>query len=316
MASFTLARSLRIAAASMIAVMATSGAALADDAPLDDPVAEEARAHHRRGIALYDEGDLRLALVELERAYAVGKSYKVLFNIGQVHLQANNYAKARLALERYLVEGGSAIAEQRRRDVEADLAMLRMRTATLSVHVNVPGADVSVDEATMGQAPLDGAIVNAGTLKVRVTKAGFTPLLREVTLAGGDAQTLDLALASSKPELVVTEGSGGLPGSAVASWIVTGLLAAGTVGTGIAALAASSRYDTKLEAPISGSPEEAKADLDRQRSLVKGLALTTDILAVSTLVGAGLSLYFTLRPRPEAPQVRVQGLGASFSVGF
>lgn len=274
--------------------------------------------HHRRGLELYDEGDLRLALVELERAYAIGKSYKVLFNIGQVELQLTHYAKARLALERYLAEGGSAIADKRRAEVEADLATLRTRTATLTVRVNVEGAEVVIDDAAMGQAPLTAAIVNAGVLHVQVNKPGFASRTREITLAGGDTQTVDVDLAETKPGIVVTPSESGLPGPAVASWIVTGLLAAGAVGTGIAALAASSTYDTKRETPISGSPEDARADLERQRSLVGGLALTTDILAAAALVGAGVSLYFTLRPRPQpdAPQVRVQGLGASFVMGF
>ncbi len=139
-----------------------------------------------------------------------------------------------------------------------------------------------------------------------------------ITLAGGDVQTVEIVLTESRPDVVVTQTTTGLPGPAVASWIVTGILAAGTAGAGLATLAASSKYDTKRESPIGGSPEEARADLERQRSLVRGLALTTDILAASTLVAAGLSLYFTFRPRPQpdAPRIRVQGLGAAFTMGF
>lgn len=313
----------------LLLTVAVPGRAHADDTPpagapgaaadaTADPIAEEARAHHRRGLELYDDGDLRLALVEFERAYAIGKSYKVLFNIGQVEFQLNAYAKARRALEQYLVEGGSAIAEKRRADVEKDLAALRTRTATLTVHANVEGAEVVIDDAAIGRAPLESVIVNAGTLRVQVTKPGFASRTREIALAGADVQTLDFELTPTAPDFVVTQTTTGLPGSAVASWIVTGLFAAATVGTGIAAVSASSKYDAKREAPISGSPEEARDDLGRQRSLVRGLALTTDILAVATIAGAGLSLYLTLRPRPQpdAPQVRVQGLGASFTMGF
>lgn len=312
----------------LVAIVAAPARARADDAPASpapaepapaaDPTAEEARAHHRRGLELYDEGDMRLALVEFERAYAIGKSYKVLFNIGQVYFQLNDYAKARLTFERYLAEGGSAIAEKRRADVEKDLATLRTRTATLTLRVNVEGAEVTIDDTSMGRAPLEAAIVNAGKLRVQISKPGFATRTREIALAGGDVQTVDVDLIQTKPDIVVTQTDAGLPGTAIASWIVTGLLAAGTVGTGIAAVAASSKYDTKRQTPIAGSPEEARADLERQRSLVRGLALTTDILAVATLAGAGVSLYFTLRPkpRPESPQVRVQGLGAAFSMGF
>lgn len=296
---------------------ATPPSTSAGEPPVDQATIE-ARAHHRRGLELYDEGDYRLALVEFQRAYEVGKSYKTLFNIGQVYFQLQNYAKARLTLEQYLAQGGSAIPEARRAEVEKDLASLEKRTATLSVRANVAEAEVIVDDVVVGTTPLPAVVVNAGETRIRVEKRGFTARVQSVTLAGGDASTIVIELAPSKPDVVVTQTTNGLSGGVVASWIITGVLAAGTVGTGIAALAASSKYDTKRETPISGSVAEAKADLERQKNLVGGLAVATDILAVSTVVATGISLYLTFRPKPapEAPQVRVQGLGATFSMGF
>lgn len=307
-------------------VVATSAAPLlarADEpasSPADtaDAAQLEARAHHRRGLELYDEGEYRLALVEFQRAYEIGKSFKSLYNIGQVYYQLTNYAKARITLEQYLADGGDAIPEARRAEVEKDLATLRARTATLTVNVNVADAEVVIDDAFVGKSPLQVVVVNAGELRIRVAKQGFVASTRSLTLAGGDVTTVDVTLQESKPDVVVTQTTTGLPGPVVASWIVTGILAAGTVGTGIAAIAASSKYETKRETPITGSAQEAKADLERQKDLVSGLALTTDILAVTTVVAAGVSLYLTFRPKPQpdTPQVRVQGLGATFSMGF
>src|SRR5688572_17796979 len=114
-------------------------------APAPDPVADEARARYRRGIELFDDGDYRLALVELERAYAILPNYKVLYNIAQVHFQLNEYAKARAAFERYLKEGGMEIPASRRAEVEKELETLRTRVATISVQVNVSNAEVSVN---------------------------------------------------------------------------------------------------------------------------------------------------------------------------
>lgn len=330
MKNVSVVASRRVLVASLVVALSTTASSLAraDDPPTTAPAptAEppvdaatlEARAHHRRGLELYDEGDYRLALIEFQRAYEIGKSYKTLFNMGQVHFQLQNYAKARLVLEQYLAEGASAIPESRRADVEKDLATLKTRTATLSVRANVADAEVIVDDIVVGKTPLQAVIVNAGETRIRVEKRGFMARVRAVTLVGGDASTIEIELVESKPDVVVTQTTTGLPGGVVASWIITGILAAGTVGTGIAAVAASSKYDTKRETPISGSVAEAKADLERQKSLVSGLAVTTDILAVSTVVATGISLYLTFRPKPapEAPQVRVQGLGATFSMGF
>lgn len=297
---------------------ATAEPATAEPAPAEplDPKAEEVRAHHRRGLELFDEGDYRLALIEFERAHALSGSAKILFNIGQVHYQLYSYAKARLALERYLREGGDVITAKRRADVERDLAALRLRTATLTIRVNVEGAEITINDAPVRKAPLERSIVDAGRLRVQIARNGYATRRTEITLAGGEEQVVTLDL-TEVPRPVVTHH--GLAAEAIAGWVVTGVLLAGTAGTGIAAAAASSTYDAKRETPISGSPEEARADLERQRDLVRGLALTTDVLAVSTLVAAGVSLYFTLRTKPGtpvAPRVRAQGARALFTVGF
>ena len=83
----------------------------------------------RRGVEFYQAGDYKLALIEFERVYQIAPSYKYLYNIGQVNLQLNNYARAQIALRDYLCGGGSEIAEARRAEVLGDLEGLRKRTA-------------------------------------------------------------------------------------------------------------------------------------------------------------------------------------------
>ncbi len=278
--------------------------ARADDvAP--DAATQEARVHHRRGLELYDEGDYRLALVELERAYTLSGSYKVLFNIGQVHYQLTSYAKARRAFEQYLALGGDRIAPERRAAVERDLVTLRARTATLTVRATPAAAEVTIDDASAGRAPIESAVVDAGTVRVRAAAPGFTPVVREITLASGDVETMSIALERTTPEIVVTQPSAGISGAAVASWIVTGVLATSALGTGFAASSAASDYDRDRLTPIAGSPTEARAELERERTRVTGLALATDVLAVSALVAGGVSLYLTLRePKRASPPPR------------
>src|SRR5215467_4367472 len=125
-----------ILAASLVASTARAQA----PAPPTDTV-EEARVHYHRGLELFDDGDFKLALVELERAYVLAPTYKLLFDIGQVHYQLNDYAKARGALERYLAEGKEDVPADRREQVEHDLATLRSRTARVTLRANVSGAE-------------------------------------------------------------------------------------------------------------------------------------------------------------------------------
>jgi hypothetical protein len=297
-------------------VLTCTPLARADDAR-DDMAAE----HHKKALELYDAGDTALALVEFERAYAANGNYKALFNIGEIHFQLGHYAKAREALEKFLAEGGNAIPEARRASVDQDLAKLRLRTATLTVKVTPADASVHVNEQ-----PFDSrrTLVDAGTLRVRVEKEGFTPVTRELVLAGGEEQDLAVSLRAvtapapaPAPARAVSETPPGLPPLATAGWITSGVLLAGTVGVGIGTLVTSSNYDDARERQITTSPTEARRDLDHQRSTVKALALTTDILGAATLVAGGLSLYLTLRPRsPRTANVQVQGLGGRLEVPF
>ena len=85
---------------------------------------DDARARVKRGLELYDEGEYRLSLSELQRAYDLVPNYKVLYNIGQVRIQLGEYAEAQRVLRRYLDDGKEEIGAERRADVEKDLAML------------------------------------------------------------------------------------------------------------------------------------------------------------------------------------------------
>ncbi|MBX3215522.1 MAG: PEGA domain-containing protein [Labilithrix sp.] len=274
-------------------VAATSFATAARAGPED-----EARARVKRGLALYDEGDHRLALVELERAYEIAPSYKLLYNIAQIHIQLGEYARAQRALLKYLHDGGAAIAPERRAEVETDLATLATRVATLTVEVNVEGADVFVNDQAAGRAPLSRLSVEPGSLRIVVAKAGYESKTRAVRLAGGDDAVVHVELVPVKREVIVTSDSG-VPTAAVVGWIVTGALAVSAVGVGIATNAAYSTFEEQRAAPIAGSAQQAAVDMDKHGDRADVLAFTTDILIGSAILAGGISLYFTIRGKPK-----------------
>jgi hypothetical protein len=266
---------------------------------------DDARARVKRGLDLYDEGEYRLALAELERAYELVPNYKVLYNIGQVHIQLGEYARAQRALRRYLDDGKDEITAERRADVEKDLAMLAGRVAVVTIEVNVPGADVFVNDrpVTSGdRGAIAKAPVDAGSVRIVVTKPGYESQTRAMSVAGGDETVIRVELTPVKRDVIVVD-EGGVPKIAVVGWIVTGVLAAGAVGTGIAANAAYSKFEDQRASPIPGSAEQAAVDLDKQGNLADALALTTDILIGSAIVAGGVSLWLTLRGKPKPPGV-------------
>lgn len=289
-------RTLRRTLAGLVLVSAATMAAATARADSED----DARARVKRGLQLYDEGEYRLALAELERANEILPSWKLLYNIGQIHIQLGEYARAERVLRQYLDEGGGQIPADRRAEVEKDLAMLAPRVAKVTVEVNVDGADVFVNDQAAGRAPLAKVPVDAGALRIVVTKPGYQSETRAVRVAGGDETVIRIELAPQKREVIVVD-EGGVPTVAVVGWIVTGVLAAGAVGTGIGANTAYSDFEDKRAAPIGGSAEQASAELERQGNLADALALTTDILIGSTIAAGGISLWLTIRGKPKPP---------------
>jgi tetratricopeptide (TPR) repeat protein len=303
-----------------ISLLASNAAAQSDTpaappAPpaANDPTAapaplEEARVRYQRAIELFDAGDFKLALVEFERVATLAPSPKLLYNIGLVHFQLGNYAKARTAYERYLVEVPD-ISPERRAQVEKDVASLRGRTAYVTVNTNVPGAEVSFDDGVLGTSPLaPKQLVNAGMHRITAEKSGFVTAAKSITLAGGDSSTLDLVLVpiGERPPPPPPPVSSPTNVPALVGWITSGTLAVGAITTGIASLAASSKYDDMRASKFEGSPQDARDRLTSQRNLVQGLALTTDILGIAAIVAGGVSLYLTLKgSQPEATHAPV-----------
>ncbi|HKO94413.1 MAG TPA: PEGA domain-containing protein, partial [Polyangiaceae bacterium] len=271
---------------------------------------QQALVHYQRGIERYDDAEYDLSLVEFQRAYALRPSYQLLFNIGQVHYQLRQYAQARAALEQYLAEGRGAVGSERRAQVEQQLTSLRARTAELRIVVNVAGAEVSINDELIGVSPLTAArFVAVGTQRVAANKAGYLSARRSIAVVGGDVASVSLTL--SEPGTDAASAPDRLP--ATVAWVSAGVLATGAIGTGVATVFASRRYDEMREQPLPGSPAEARGTLDEQQSFVTALATTTDVLAGASLAAAGVALYFTFRSPPadgSRPQARLgpQGL--------
>lgn len=266
---------------------------------------DDARARVKRGLELYDEGEYRLSLTELQRAYELVPNYKVLYNIGQVHIQLGEYAEAQRVLRRYLDDGKDEITAERRADVEKDLAMLAGRVAVVTIEVNVPDAEVFVNDRPVpagGRGAIAKTPVDPGAVRIVVTRPGYESQTKAVNVATGDQTVVKIQLAPVKRDVIVVD-EGGVPKIAVVGWIVTGVLAAGAVGTGIAANAAYSKFEDQRASPIPGSAEQAAVDLDKQGNLADALALTTDILIGSAIVAGGVSLWLTLRGKPKPPGV-------------
>jgi hypothetical protein len=286
-------------------------AAATSGAGAEEPRVEEARERFRRGIGFYQEGDYRLALIEFERAYELVPSYRVLFNIGQVAISLGQFARARIALERYLGEGGAGIDDARRESVQRDLEMLGRRTATIELRAVSPEAEVLIDDRPLADYRVgDTIVLDAGEHRVRVVQKKYLPGERRFTLAGGENLVLAIELNAEPPAKqtrdVVASGQIPRPDSpktsptlALArsgSWIATGLLVGSTAATGIVGAIKAAELN-ELRSKPNPDVDSLRQTADQAHTFL----VASDVLlaASGTALAASLFLQF-YHPKREA----------------
>lgn len=302
LSALTLALTLVSTAAPGIALTARPHEARAD-------AATEASEHFQRGVEFSKDGDFEAALVEFKRAYELSPNYRVLFNLGQTSRELRDYAGALKSFQQYLKEGGNDAPK--RDKVEAWIDELKGKVATVSVDVSAPGAEVYIDDVSVGSAPLKGPIVvNAGRRKVSATLSGYTPMQKYVDLAGTDSKTVKIELApigapgggKGKPD-----GDGGATPAtpphkaSPAPWIALAGTGAAAILTGVfGGLALSAKSD--LTKALDTFPGNAK-DIEAKRSKAKTFAATADVLGGVTGAGAVVTIVlFATQSKGDAPK--------------
>ncbi|MFO0553515.1 MAG: PEGA domain-containing protein [Polyangiaceae bacterium] len=300
-------------------VLTTLAAPVYADTPT--PAWKEADEHFRQGVQLFKENNFTAALVEFKRAYEIDPKYQVLYNIGESHYQLQDYANALKTFEKYLAEGGTKIPAKRRKEVEKEMVTLKGRVATITITTSEPGATITIDDVSMGKTPLEPVLVSAGRRKITATLEGRVPVTQVVDLAGGDQQTIDLAIPAAPKPIEQEKPLPPAPSVAptVICWSVTGALAIGAVITGVLALGASSDLETEL----TKYPADADA-IESAHDKAFALGLATDILIGTSVAVAAVSVYFTVdfaaasdasSSKPPAPSARITVVPGGVVVG-
>jgi len=286
-------------------------------APAPSENVKEATSRFERGLALYDDGDYDAALVEFNRAYGLSPTYKILYNIAKIERGKNDYSSALTHFQRYLAEGGSEVPAERRTEVEKEVGVLKERVAEISIKANVDGAAVYIDDIPVcgarmpdpkcvGTTPLRApVIVNPGTRKVTAIKRGYQNAQSQLTVAGGDRNIVKLDLF----DLTVKTEDTGPRTRAIVSWSVTGALAVGAGVMGVLTLGKKDTYDKDRDKAqcantITNSSDCNKDSFDTLASDKKStrtFALVTDILGGAAIVGAGISVYLTVKASGKSP---------------
>lgn len=170
----------------------------------------DARETFRQGVELYNEGKFDEAAKSFEQAYKLKPTYKLLFNIGQAYAAAKKYALAIQAFERYLVDGGDNVTDDRRDEVLREIGKLRPLVGFLAVDGR-EGLTVRVDGVDRGQTPLKSKVMlTVGhPHKVEVFDGEELVLVRELSVYGGMVETVNVS--EQKEESTVAPPPTSLP---------------------------------------------------------------------------------------------------------
>jgi tetratricopeptide (TPR) repeat protein len=288
--------------------------------------ADTAKAADRfqQAVELYREGSYEGALAEFRKAYQLSPSFQVLYNIAQTQYALHDYVGAYKTLMQYMTEGTGEIPADRRAQVDEMYVKLGERIANLQISTNVTGADIRVDDVSVGTSPLPGLIpVNVGKHKVSALKAGSPEAVRILTVAGKERvkiefQISESASTSEQPVSSVESTSAPNTGMSSAPLIVetqapakpgrTGLIvslsttAALAVGTGVFGfLALKAQHD--LNDQINTYPN-TKDKIEDARSKSKTYGYVTDALGAATLISGGVALYIALTHRGDSPKAK------------
>ncbi len=279
--------------------------------PADSGGRDEGRARFNRGIELYKEGNFHAALAEFRAAFAASPSFRIQYNLGQTLFQLQDYAGALAAFEAYLAEGADKVTEERRKEVEGDLVKLRQRVARLTFIVNIPGAEVSIDEEPRGTIHRDKPlVVSAGRRRISVTAQNYQTETRAVDVAGATSVQLKFDLkpiAGYIPPGSRPDNQRDTPARQSKSRTPfyiglagTGILAAGTITFAVLASSKHSSFESALNTP--GVSQET---IDSARKATKTNALVADIFGGATIVAAGLTVWAFVATSGDVPSARV-----------
>jgi hypothetical protein len=269
----------------------------------------EARDHFARGLQHFKEGGLEAALAEFLRAYELAPSYRLHFNIAQVHYELRNYVEAKRSFQRYLAEADAELPPDRRALVEGELSKLDRLVAQFSVKTSVPGVQIAVDGVPAGLVAQGNLVLvntNPGVRRVSAARSGFLPASLVVTVVPGERRKLVFELAPvaqvSAP-LAPPTPSALAPGADLTAyaappdprlklWISVASAVTLAAASGVFALVTRNAHE-EFDHQLSRVPNE-RQNVDDARSRMSRYALIADTLAGATAVATGVSIYFVL----------------------
>jgi hypothetical protein len=123
----------------------------------EDAVTKEARKRFQEGVKLFDEKKFDLARASFLQAMALKPHPAILLNLAQTELVAGLSLDALGHFKQYLNDPATQ-GDPKRADAERGVAEARAKLPRAQVSVDLPGAEIFVDNVRVGTSPMGDAI--------------------------------------------------------------------------------------------------------------------------------------------------------------
>jgi len=158
----------------------------------DDATIEMARQRFREGVQFYDQHQFEKARLAFLQAYALKPHPSVLLNLAQSELRSGHPDDAASHFSQYL-RINTSITDAERQETNAGFNIAKSRVGEVSLSVDPSGAQVVVDGAEKGTAPLaDPLYLMPGTHTIEA-RAGDRKSGKSITLGAGQSVTVAIA---------------------------------------------------------------------------------------------------------------------------
>ena len=141
------------------------------------------------------------------------QSYDIAGNLGDVELTLGKPRDAAEHLEYSYRNWPTGKQEARQRTLER-LSQAKKLVGALEISVNVDGAEITVNDAAAGRAPLNHDVfVEAGAVSISVTAPGYATETKTVPVAKGESRKVAIELTADGSAGAATGGNGGNGGA-------------------------------------------------------------------------------------------------------
>lgn len=271
--------------------------------PLSETLTDDAKADYESGKLLFTDGDNAGALIKFQSAFDKSKDVRLLWNMAACEKNLRHYAKVLKLVRRYVAEGADKLTDADRQEANDLIKAIEPFTASLKIAVNEPGAEVFVDDESVGITPLDKPIlVDIGSRRVRIVKAGYKEASQTVPVGGASEVPLDMKLV-----LEVHEGRIIVNAHAEDTIVIDGKPVGsgrweGPVKSGGHTLRVTARGMRPYQSEVMVQDNETRSvdvGLDPEAKPASSNTWLWIAGGVALAAGAGVGGYFLFRPKDE-----------------